>query len=144
MDGIVIARRPAGGAFYDQTYFPYEADYPSDYSDLPKAMNMVLWQNLAHSPWDHAADDPFWTELRERTLKLRESTNKALMITCGCNLFERGTFLRKLDNFLMDLLTEPGAVEDLLDALMKLHLQGLEKVCNAVGDIADTNDASFL
>ncbi len=137
VDGIVIARRPADGAFYDQTHFPYKDDYPSDYSDLPAAMNMVLWQNLAHSPWDHAADDNFWTELRERTLKLRESTDKALMITCGCNLFEWGTFLRKLDNFLMDLLAEPEEVEGLLDALMEIHLQGLEKVCNAVGDIVD-------
>ena len=137
VDGIVIARRPVDGAFFDQTYFPYEADYPSDYSDLPAAMNMVVWQNLAHSPWDHASDDNFWAELRERTLKLRESTDKALMITCGCNLFEWGTFLRKLDNFLMDLLTEPEEVEGLLDALMKLHLQGLERVCDSVGDIVD-------
>jgi uroporphyrinogen decarboxylase len=137
VDGIVIARRPPDGAFYDQTYFPYKDGYPSDYSKLPEAMNKILWQNLAHSPWDHASDDNFWTELRERTLKLRKSTDKALMITCGCNLFEWGTFLRKLDNFLMDLLTEPEEVEGLLDALMKRHLQGLEKVCNAVGDIVD-------
>jgi len=105
VDGIVIARRPPDGAFYDQTHFPYEDDYPTDYSNLPDAMNKVLWQNMAHSPWDHATEDNFWEELRERTLKLRESTDKALMITCGCNLFEWGTFLRKLDNFLMDLLT---------------------------------------
>ena len=49
VDGIVIARRPADGAFYDQTYFPYEDDYPSDYSKLPDAMNKVLWQTLVHS-----------------------------------------------------------------------------------------------
>jgi uroporphyrinogen decarboxylase len=137
VDGIVIARRPTAGAFYDQTHFPYEAGYPTDYSDLPKAMNMVLWQNLAHSPWDHADDDNFWDELRTRTLKLRESTDKALMVTCGCNLFEWGSFLRKLDNFLMDLLAEPEEVGRLLDALMEQHLQGLEKVCNAIGDIVD-------
>lgn len=137
VDGIVIARRPADGAFFDQTYFPYENDYPSDYSELPKAMDKVLWQHLVHSPWDHAADDNFWTELRERTLRLREQTDKALMITCGCNLFEWGTFLRKLDNFLMDLLAEPEEVEGLLDALMELHLRGLEKVCAAVGDTVD-------
>lgn len=137
VDGIVIARRPSGGAFYDQTRFPYEEDYPSDYSGLPSAMNKVLWQNLAHSPWDHASDENFWRELRARTLKLRESTDKALMITCGCNLFEWGTFLRKLDNFLMDLLAEPEEVNRLLDALMELHLRGLEKVCTAVGDMVD-------
>ena len=137
VDGTVIARMPPDGAFFDQTYFPYENDYPADYSDLPKAMNMILWQNLAHSPWDNASDPDFWKKLRENTLRLRESTDKALMIVCGCNLFEWGTFLRKLDNFLMDLLAEPEEVEVLLDELMKLHLQTLEKVCEAVGDCCD-------
>ena len=136
-DGIVIARRPPDGAFYDQTYFPYEADYPSDYSKLPEAMNMVLWSNLVHSPWDHAGEPGFWEKLRENTLRLRDSSDKALMIVCGCNLFEWGTFLRKLDNFLMDLLAEPEEAEKLLDALMEIHLQTLEKVCNAVGDCCD-------
>lgn len=32
----------------------------------------------------------------------------------GCNLFKWGTFLRRLDNFLMDLLLEPDQVERLL------------------------------
>lgn len=136
-NGIVIARKPAGGAFFDQTYFPYEDDYPSDYSNLKNDMDMILWQALAHSPWDHAHEDLFWDELRSRTLKLRESTDKALMITCGCNLFEWGTFLRKLDHFLMDLLSEPEEVEGLLEELMKIHLASLEKVCDAVGDIVD-------
>jgi uroporphyrinogen decarboxylase len=136
-NGHVIARKPPDGAFFDQTYFPYENDYPDSYENLPEAMDMVLWQALVHSPWDHAADDNFWEELRARTLKLRESTDKALMITAGCNLFEWGTFLRKLDNFLMDLLAEPEEVEKLLDALMELHLAGLEKICAAVGDIVD-------
>jgi uroporphyrinogen decarboxylase len=136
-NGRVIARMPPDGAFFDQTFFPYEKAYPSDYSKLPEAMSMVLWQALAHSPWDHAAEDNFWSELRERTRTLRASTDKALMITCGCNLFEWGTFLRKLDNFLMDLLTEPEEVEKLLDALMERHLQSLEKVCTAVGDMVD-------
>lgn len=137
VDGIVIARRPADGAFYDQTHFPYEDAYPADYSDLPQAMNRVLWQNMTHSPWDNADDPQFWKKLRENTLRLREESDKALMIVCGCNLFEWGTFLRKLDNFLMDLLTEPEHVENLLDELMKQHLQTLEKVCDAVGDCCD-------
>jgi len=136
-NGRVIARKPAAGSFFDQTYFPYEDDYPDSYDDLPEAMNMVLWQALVHSPWDHAGDANFWDELRTRALALRESTDKAIMITAGCNLFEWGTFLRKLDNFLMDLLAEPEEVERLLDALMELHLAGLEKICAAVGDVVD-------
>lgn len=136
-NGEVIARMPPDGAFFDQTYFPYGDGYPGSYNNLDEAMDMVLWQALVHSPWDNASDPDFWTKLRGNTLRLRESTDKALMIVCGCNLFEWGTFLRKLDNFLMDLLAEPEEVEGLLDELMKRHLQTLERVCEAVGDCCD-------
>ena len=59
------------------------------------------------------------------------------MIVVGCNLFEWGTFLRRIDNFLMDLVSEPDNVTRLLDALMPKHLALLEKVCHALGDVAD-------
>ena len=59
------------------------------------------------------------------------------MIFIGCNLFEWGTFLRRMDNFCMDLIAKPAKVEALLDALMKRHLAGLENACRAVGDVAD-------
>ena len=61
----------------------------------------------------------------------------SVMIVIGCNLFEWGTFLRRIDNFLMDLVTEPARVEALLEALMERHLASLEKVCRYVGDVAD-------
>jgi uroporphyrinogen decarboxylase len=136
-DGLIIARMPHQGAFYDQMHFPYLDGYPSDYADLPAAMRTVLWQALAHSPWDHAADATFWTDLRAKALHLRATTDKALMIVCGCNLFEWGTFLRRMDNFMMDLLCEPEEVERLVEALMEIHLRGLAKVCTAVGDVVD-------
>ncbi len=136
-DGLVIARMPHQGAFYDQMHFHYLDGYPSDYDNLPAAMRTVLWQALAHSPWDHASDATFWADLRANALTLRATTDKALMIVCGCNLFEWGTFLRRMDNFLMDILCEPEEVERLMEALMELHLRGLEKVCKAVGDVAD-------
>lgn len=135
--GDIIARMPANGTFFDQTYFPYLDGYPSDYKDLGKAMNKVLWQKLAHSPWDNAGTPDFYKKLREKALYLRQTTDKALMIVCGCNLFEWGTFLRRMDNFLVDLILEPEEVEKLLDALMERHLAGLEKVCEAVGDVVD-------
>ena len=59
------------------------------------------------------------------------------MITCGCNLFEWGTFLRRMDNFLMDIYSEPEEVDRLIDQLMERHLATLEKVCESVGDIVD-------
>lgn len=134
---MIIAQMPQGATFFDQACFPWEDGYPSDFKGLQSAMNKVLWSNLAHSPWDNAGDPDFWTRLRRNCMALRKETDKALMIVCGCNLFEWGTFLRKIDNFLMDLVLEPEKVEALLDALMDIHLRTLDKVCSLVGDIVD-------
>ncbi len=136
-EGDVIARMPKGATFFDQTYFPYLDDYPESYEDLDHQMGKVLWSALVHSPWDHAGEEGFYENLRHRVLKLRESTDKALMITCGCNLFEWGTFLRRMDNFLMDIYSDEENVEALVEQLMIRHLATLEKVCEAVGDIVD-------
>ncbi|MDR1948251.1 MAG: methyltransferase [Spirochaetaceae bacterium] len=136
-EGDLLAKMPQGATFFDQTCFPYLAGYPDSFADLPRAMNKVLWQKLAHSPWDNAGKPGFWEELRRRALGLRASTDRAIIITCGCNLFEWGTFLRRMDNFLMDIYAEPEEVERLVDTLTEIHLASLEKVCAAVGDIAD-------
>ena len=136
-DSELLAKMPKGTTGFDQMKFPYIDGFPYDYKDLPKAMSKVHWQKYAHSPWDNAAAPGFWGELRKRAKKLRETTDKALVITCGCNLFEWGTFLRRLDNFLMDIYSEPTEVQRLVEALMEIHLKSLEKVCNAVGDLVD-------
>ena len=136
-EGLDIAHMPARGTFFDQSYFPYLADYPADFRDLSTEMGRVLWAALVHSPWDHVADPGFWDTLRAEALELRRTSGRALMLVMGCNLFEWGTFLRRMDNFLMDLVAEPARVEGLLDALMQRHLAGLEQACRAVGDVVD-------
>jgi len=136
-DGTLIGKMPKGGTFFDQTVFPYQDEYPSDYKSLEQDMGKVIWSALAHSPWDHSSKTDFWTKLREKAQYLHEHSERALMIVCGCNLFEWGTFLRRMDNFLMDLYIEPDKVEELLDALMERHMSTLGKVCEAVGDLAD-------
>jgi len=133
----ILSRMPVGATFFDQTYFPYSDGYPSDYSGLDAEMHRIMWARDAHSPWDHSGETDFWEKLRLNALHLRETTDKALLIVCGCNLFEWGTFLRRMDNFLMDLMCDSYNVEKLLDQLLIRHLATLEKVCNAVGDIVD-------
>jgi uroporphyrinogen decarboxylase len=135
--GLEIARMPAGGTFFDQSFTPYLDDYPTDFTHLDHAMSQVLWAALVHSPWDHAGEADFWATLRSKALSLRQSSDRALMIVIGCNLFEWGTFLRRVDGFLCDLLSEPDKVEALLDALMERHLATLDRVCRYVGDVAD-------
>ena len=136
--GEMIAKMPVGATFYDQTIFPFLAGYPDCINEeLDAAMRKVHWSALAHSPWDHSSDPRFWEQLRGNALQLRKETDRAIMVVAGCNLFEWGTFLRRIDNFLMDLVLDPVRVEYLLDGLMERHLKTLENVCSAVGDVVD-------
>ena len=91
-DGQVIARMPAGGTFFDQTYFPYLKGYPDRYDTLDNTRQKVLWAASPHSPRDHAQENDFWQQLRVKAQLLGQSSDRALMIVCGCNLFEWGRF----------------------------------------------------
>ena len=135
--GEVIGWMPNGATFFDQTIFPYMDGYPADYKNLAREQTRVIWGGLGFTPWDWSGEDNFWTMLREKALDLRAKTDKAILLGVGCNLFEWGCFLRRMDNFLMDLICEPENVHKLLDALMELHLNNLKKTCEAVGDIVD-------
>ncbi|MEN8116452.1 MAG: uroporphyrinogen decarboxylase family protein [Bacteroidota bacterium] len=135
--GLPIARMPEGATFFDQTHFPWVDGYPDTMDGLDDAMSKVLWQAFVHSPWDNADMPGFWEELRKRAINLKKNTDKALMIVFGGNLLEWGTFIRRMDNFLMDPYLDPANVERLLDGLLERHLKTLGKVCETVGDIAD-------
>jgi uroporphyrinogen decarboxylase len=135
--GKNIARMPNGSTFFDQLSFPYLNGFPQNYKDLDEAMDEVMWAAFPISPWDRSGTEDFWPMLREKTVALREKSDKALIVGVGCNLFEWGSFLRRMDQFLMDLIMDPDNVEKLLDALMEKHMSTLEKVCHWVGDIVD-------
>lgn len=136
-EGTHIASMAAGGICFDQTCFPYQEDFPEDFSDLPKAMSKVHWSKLAHSPWDHQNEEHFWEDLRKRCQVLRQSTDRALMITCGCNFFEWGTFLRGMVNFLMDIYEDPDKVIEMNEALLENHLKMVSKTCEYLDGIVD-------
>jgi len=137
-EGEVIATMPVTAFSYDQAVYPFLDGFPFHYDAcLDQSMGRVHWSAFAHSPWDHASEPDFWETLRIHAQQLRSSSDRAIVLSAGCNLFEWGTFLRRLDNFLLDLVSEPAKVEKFLDALMERHLGSLEKICAAVGDTVD-------
>jgi uroporphyrinogen decarboxylase len=137
VSGEAIGIMPKGATFFDQLIFPYSDGYPDNYSNLAKDMSRAVWGGFGFTPWDWAGEKDFWKLLREKTIELKNKTDKALLLGIGCNLFEWGAFLRRLDQFLMDLLIEPLQVHNFLDALMESHLNTLSKTCEAVGDVID-------
>ncbi len=135
--GENIGKMPAGATFFDQVIFPYLNGYPDNFNNIGYDMSRVSWGGFGFPPYDRINEKDFWKLLRETIIKERSKTDKALLIGVGCNLFEWGTFLRRIDNFLTDLYLEPANVHRLLDKLLENHLDFLSKICEAVGDIVE-------
>lgn len=135
--GEVIGRMPQGATFFDQVIFPYLNSYPDNYRNLSLDMKRTVWGGFGFSPWDWSQEKDFWKILRQKAIELKAGTDKALLLGIGCNLFEWGTFMRRMDNFLTDLFLEPMHVHAFLDALMERHMDVISRTCEALGDVID-------
>lgn len=135
--GEFIGKMPVGATFFDQLIFPYLDGYPDNFNNISYDMSRVSWGGFGFPPFDRMSEKDYWKMLRETVITERSKTDKALLIGVGCNLFEWGTFLRRIDNFLMDLYIDPENVNRLLDKLLERHMDFLSKVCSALGDIVD-------
>jgi uroporphyrinogen decarboxylase len=130
-DGTVISKMAAGAPFFDQMHFPWENGYPQSTGDLKEVMKKISW--VVHSHASNLNE----TELRAKLIAMKDSTNKALVMSGGVKLLELGFFIRRMDNLLMDLMTEEAKLSEMLDILVEMHLAGLEKKCRNLGDIVD-------
>ena len=130
-EGTVLSKMASGATFFDQMYFPYENGYPDTLDNLKNDLKKISWVVHSHASNLNA------TELRERLLKLKEDTGKALVMSGGVKLLELGFFIRRMDNFLMDLMIDDNKLSELLDILVEMHLAGLEKKCRSLGDIVE-------
>lgn len=131
--GKVMSRMPKDGRSFDQMIYPWEQGYPDSMNSMSEAFKSVSWMAHSHSKYINIDAET----LRSRTKKLRESTDRAIVMSGGAKLLELGFFLRRMDNFLMDLLADPDNLVKLLDKFVDLHLAGLEKKIQAVGDLVD-------
>lgn len=131
--GRIMARMPTGGMCFDQTIFPWENGYPGSFDKIGEAFQSINWTAHSHSKYVQINS----SELRTRAQALRNSTEQAICMSGGAKLLELGFFLRRMDNFLMDLLMEQDKVSILFDRLTEMHLNGLEKKLKVLGDLVD-------
>ncbi len=132
-NGLELARMPDGALYFEQTHFPfYKA--PVDLTRLGDALEEAMWTAVASPPGPLAPDS---ATLREGALRLRASSDRALIGLFGGNLFEMGTFLYRMDRFLELLAADPDEAHAFLDKVVELHLANLETFLEAVGDVID-------
>jgi uroporphyrinogen decarboxylase len=131
--GRVMARMPDGALFFDQTYWPFRDD-GEDLTRIAALFPEHMWTSVAGFPGPAAADPAV---LRAGAVKLRASTDRAIIGLFGGNLLEMGQFYYRMDDFLVMLAGEPERAHRFLDALVEVHLANLEKYLAAVGDSID-------
>jgi len=134
-DGTVIGAMPQGAYYLSQTHFPlkdWDGEDLSILDRLPALMDKVTWSALPTAPYHRPLTREHLAEIRRRAKQLYETTDYAVMIAFGGNLLEWGQYLCRMDQFLIDLVANRKKAEALLDKLVEMHLENLEKILEAV------------
>lgn len=134
-DGTVIGTMPENGFYLNQDCFPlldWDGENLSVLDRLPGLMDKVTWSAFSTAPGHKPFTLEHQAEIRRRAKYLYESTDYAIMAGFGGNLLEWGEFLCRADQFLADIIENPKKVEALLDRLVELHLENLEKFLDAI------------
>lgn len=134
-DGEIIGAMPKDAYYLSQTNFPLKDWDGSDLSvldRLPGLMDKVTWSALPTAPYHKPLTSAHLADIRNRAKHLYETTDYAIMVAFGGNLLEWGQYLCRFDQFLMDIIENPKKVGSLLDKLVEMHLENLEKLLPAV------------
>ncbi len=129
-----IAEMPPGCVYLTQTCWPMLDALEIPPAGLESIMPLVMWAGIPTPMFADGLSDANLERIGRHARHLHENTDRALMIGFGGNLFEWLTFLRRIDNALMDLIDDRAGVEAVLDKLVEMHLANLDKVIAAVGD----------
>ncbi len=133
-NGRCVAEMPPGCVYLTQKYWPMEDSLRIPEGGLDALMSQVMWAGIPTPMFADGLGDANLERIGRHCRHLYETTDRALMLGFGGNLFEWLTFLRRIDNALMDLVIDRPGVEALLDRLVEMHLANLDKVFAAVGD----------
>ena len=137
-EGLLLGTQPRGCLYIEQSLYPLRgAPAPRTAQEMRAAMGKVIWSYLASPPWDRGKEPDYWTWLKGACAAARKMTDRAIMMAFGGNLLEGLNFLFSVEDSLLLLGTDQEEANRLLDLLMEVHLENLEKFIEAVGDNID-------
>jgi uroporphyrinogen decarboxylase len=139
--GIVKAER-GGRLWHDLTdEFGIRWSMPDDqqlYMDItlhPLARATV--KDVCDYAWPKGDDPSRFAGLRERALRLRKETPYAVVSGISGVVYEICWYLRGLEQWFCDLVTDPGFCEAMLDQTLKYWLDWFRLFLDEAGDVVD-------
>jgi len=139
--GIVVAER-GGRVWHDLSdEFGVRWSMPDDqplYMDItlhPLAEAAV--KDVREYPWPKGDDPSRFAGLRERAQRLRRDTPYAVVSGISGVIYETCWYLRGLERWFRDLLTDPEFCEAMLDQTLKYWLDWFRLFLDEAGDIVD-------
>ncbi len=128
-NGRDIGMMPSGGLYIDQTVWPLSGGDGLDYSGpLGDAMDQVIWAALPSPPHDEELTEARIDEIVRTAKKLHETSDYAISLAVGCNLFEWSQMLFGMENLYLYVAGEKRRLGKFLDRLAEHHMASLERV----------------
>jgi uroporphyrinogen decarboxylase len=87
--------------------------------------------------WPRGDDPGRFAGLRERALQIRKDTPYAVVSGISGVIYEYGWYLRGLEQWFCDLLTDPEFCGALLDQMLKFWMDWFRLLLDEVGDVVD-------
>jgi len=141
-EGGIEKNRRNGGLWHDLCdefgivwSMPDDQPYYMDISHHPLAEATLA--DIADYPFPKGDDPSRFDGLRQRTLMLRSETPYAVVSRISGVVYEICWYLRGLERWFMDLLTQPEFCEALLDRTLKFWLDWFRLFLDEVGDLVD-------
>lgn len=123
--------RDAFGVKLQATEYYYDAKERS----LPGEITV---KTIEKFPWPDGSDKRFTQGLREEILKLKATTDKAIVMDFMVwGPFEGALWMRGWEDFLCDMYSEPILAEALMERITYYDLQVWNQVLDEVGDLVD-------
>ena len=140
--GEIVARERDGRLWHDLTdefgvtwSMPDDRPYYMDISHHPLAHHTL--EDLAGYPFPQGDDPGRFEGLRDRAVELREQTPYAVVSGISGVVYEICWYMRGLEQWFSDMLTEPEFCEALLDQTLKFWLDFFRVFLDEVGDLVD-------
>ncbi len=140
--GGIVTRQRDGRVWHDLTdEFGVTWSMPDDeplYMDISHhPLADVSIDDVANHPWPRGDDPTRFDGLRDRALAIRNDTPYAVVSGISGVTYEICWYLRGLENWFVDMMTQPAFCEAMLDQTLKYWLDWFGPFCDAVGDVVD-------